>query len=233
MRLAVARKIEMRIGREYRTPREGGQRGQRARCLLAHDAEVRRRAARTARRPLRDILTEAARGKQPHDRLAVSDQGATPSRQLLYRVFVAAAEAATSAAASPCSWARAGKRLRDLVRHPTIRKVLLGLLSGRRVPKLASPKPAIHEHLPRIPPVSLTQAPTRRKNKRRRATPRWATGGKWRIPPKSTSCARLRGVSARARATFESSAPSATLPPLPVRLRALFRELLRIRGELI
>jgi integrase len=39
--------------------------------------------------PLRAILLEAIRGKEPQDRLVVDDEGATPTRQLLYRVFVA------------------------------------------------------------------------------------------------------------------------------------------------
>jgi integrase len=39
--------------------------------------------------PLRAILTEAARGKKPADRLVVDEQGCTPSRQRVYSAFIA------------------------------------------------------------------------------------------------------------------------------------------------
>jgi integrase len=39
--------------------------------------------------PLRAILTEAAKGKKPTDRLVVDEQGKTPSRQRVYRAFIA------------------------------------------------------------------------------------------------------------------------------------------------
>jgi integrase len=39
--------------------------------------------------PLRVILTEAARGKKPTDRLVVDQDGNTPSRQRVYRAFIA------------------------------------------------------------------------------------------------------------------------------------------------
>jgi site-specific recombinase XerD len=39
--------------------------------------------------PLRPILEGAARGKKPTDRLVVDEHGRTPSRQRVYRAFIA------------------------------------------------------------------------------------------------------------------------------------------------